>query len=189
MLTSVLLKRGGTASPEVVARTRAKRDSLKAIERDARKPAKAKLEDHNVAIQIRFDGDLSDARLVAAALLLQRRARTWLRCRKKLRRKQRSRAAKLIQHSVRTWLLLGAVAKPAASITATGEEPESPEPKPPRPASTNLVTNECAICLDDDAEYAVVPCGHRCLCENCSKAVSQCPVCRGAIAAVLRVFV
>ena len=188
MLTSVLLKRGGTASPEVVARTRAKRDSLKAIERDARKPAKAKLEDHNVAIQIRFDGDLSDARL-AAAILLQRRARSWLRYRKKLRRKQRSRAAKLIQHSVRTWLLLGAVAKPAASITATGEEPESPEPKPPRPASTNLVTNECAICLDDDAEYAVVPCGHRCLCENCSKAVSQCPVCRGAIAAVLRVFV
>ena len=31
MLTSVLTKRGGTASPEVVARTRARRDSLKAI--------------------------------------------------------------------------------------------------------------------------------------------------------------
>ena len=42
MLTSVLLKRGGTASPEVVARTRAKRDSLKAAEMRARKPAKAK---------------------------------------------------------------------------------------------------------------------------------------------------
>ena len=33
-------------------------------------------------------------------------ARAWLRCRKKLRRKQRSRAAKIIQRSVRTWLLL-----------------------------------------------------------------------------------
>ena len=43
---------------------------------------------------------------VAAALLLQRHARAWLRCRKKLRRKQRSRAAKIIQRSVRTWLLL-----------------------------------------------------------------------------------
>ena len=40
MLTSVLLKRGGTASPEVVARTRTKRDSLKAAEMRARKPAK-----------------------------------------------------------------------------------------------------------------------------------------------------
>ena len=33
ILTSVLLKWGGTASPEVVARTRAKRDSLKAAAR------------------------------------------------------------------------------------------------------------------------------------------------------------
>ena len=41
MLTSVLLKRGGTASAEVVARARAKRDSLKAAEMRARKPAKA----------------------------------------------------------------------------------------------------------------------------------------------------
>ena len=48
---------------------------------------------------------------------------------------------------------------------------------------------ECAICLDGNAEYAVVPCGHRCLCASCIKAVSECPVCRGAMTAVLRVFV
>ena len=104
ILTSVLLKRGGTASPEVVARTRAKRDSLKAAEMRARKPVKAMPKERNAAERLRTDGDLTDARL-AAALLLQRCARTWLRCRKKLRRKQRSRAAKLIQRSVRTWLL------------------------------------------------------------------------------------
>ena len=45
ILTSVLLKRGGTASPEVVARARAKRDSLKAAEMRARKPAKARPEE------------------------------------------------------------------------------------------------------------------------------------------------
>ena len=196
MLTSVLLKRGGTASPEVVARTRAKRDSLKAIERDARKPAKAKLEDHNVAIRIRFDGDLSDARLVAAALLLQRVARTWLRSRRKLRRKQRSRAAKRIQCSIRTWLLR-AEAEPSTTVTAVlggsegadGAVPESAEPEPPEPASTEPAATECAICFDDDAEFAVIPCGHRCLCASCIKAVSDCPVCRGAMTAVLRVFV
>ena len=196
MLTSVLLKRGGTASPEVVARTRAKRDALKAIERDARKPAKAKLEEHNVAVRIRIDVDLTDARL-AAALLLQRHARSWLRCRKKLRRKQRSRAAKLIQHSVRRWLLLRVVAKPyiatiaasSGSENADGKELELPETEPPRPTSTDPATTECAICLDDNAEYAVVPCGHRCLCASCIKTVPQCPVCRGAMTAVLRVFV
>jgi len=187
MLTSVLLKRGGTASPEVVASTRAKRDSLKAAEMQARKPAKARPEEAN----------LTNARLAAAALLLQRRARAWLRCRKKLRRKQRSRAAKLIQHAVRTWLLLRVVAKPyiatiaasSGSENADGEELELPEPEPPRPTSTDPATTECAICLDDDAEFAVVPCGHRCLCASCIKTVSQCPVCRGAMTAVLRVFV
>ena len=70
-----------------------------------------------------------------------------------------------------------------------GEEPESAEPEPPKPASTEPATAECAICLDDDAEYAVVPCGHRCLCASCIKAVSDCPVCRGAMTAVLRVFI
>ena len=187
ILTSVLLKRGGTASPEVVARTRAKRDSLKAAEMRARKPVKAMPKERNAAERLRTDGDLTDARL-AAALLLQRCARTWLRCRKKLRRKQRSRAAKLIQLAVRTWLL----AKPH-SASSGGEGANAEElvelPEPPRPASTEPATAECAICWDGEAEYAVVPCGHRCLCARCIKAVSECPVCRGAMTAVLRVFV
>lgn len=130
--------------------------------------------------------------------MLQRRARTWLRSRKKLRRKQRSRAAKLIQLAIRTCLLLRVAAKPYITSTtassgsegADGEElVELPEPEPPRPASTDPATTECAVCLDGNAEYAVVPCGHRCLCASCIKAVSECPVCRGAMTAVLRVFV
>ena len=202
MLTSVLTKRGGTASPEVVARTRARRDSLKAIERGARKPAKAKREEPNSAGQVRISGDLTNDRF-DAALLLQRHVRAWLRCRKKARRKQRNRAAKRIQSSVRTWLRLRVVAKPYIAITATssgskgadGEEPGPPKPEPPKPEPPKpeppgeAVTTECAICLDDDAQYAAVPCGHRCLCANCSKTISQCPVCRTKLSAVLRVFV
>ena len=199
ILTSVLLKRGGTASPEVVARTRAKRDLLKAAEMRARKPAaKATPEEPNAADRLRTDADLTNARLAAAALLLQRRARTWLRSRKKLRRKQRGRAAKLIQLAVRTWLLLRVAAKPYTTSTAAssgsenadGEALELPEPEPPRPASTvDPATTECTICFDDGAEYAAVPCGHRCLCANCSKTVSECPMCRTRMTAVLRVFV
>ena len=196
MLTSVLLKRGSAASPGVVARARAKRDWLKAAENRARKPAKAKSEETNAAERPRTDGDLA-ARPVAAALLLQSRARTWLRSRKKLRRKQRSRAAKLIQLAIRTCLLRAAAKPHIKSTTASsgsegadGEElVEPPGPEPPRPASTDPATTECAVCLDGDAEYAVVPCGHRCLCASCIKAVSECPVCRGAMTAVLRVFV
>ena len=106
----------------------------------------------------------------------------------KLPEKQRSRAAKLIQRSVRTWLL----AKPH-SASSGGDGANAEElvelPEPPRPASTEPATAECAICWDGDPEYAVVPCGHRCLCARCTKAVSECPVCRGEMTAVLRVFV
>ena len=83
-----------------------------------------------------------------------------------------------------------ALAHRCGSEGADGEElVELPEPEPPRPASTDPATTECAVCLDGNAEYAVVPCGHRCLCASCIKAVSECPVCRGAMTAVLRVFV
>ena len=116
-----------------------------------------------------------------------------------MRRKQRSRAAKMIQRSVRTWLLLRVATQPyiATAAASSGSEGapdgeefvELPEPGPPRPALIEPATTECTICLDGNAEYAVVPCGHRCLCASCTKAVSECPVCRGAMTAVLRVFI
>jgi len=194
MLTSVLAKREGAASPEVVARVRVRRDSLKAAEKRARKPDKARPERKPAE---RCDGDLTHA-WRGAALLLQRHVLAWLRRRKRLRRRQRSFAAKLIQSSVRTWRLLKIVAKPSIAFTAApsrqesadDEEPEPPEPEPPKIlASIEPATAECAICWDADAVYAAVPCGHRCLCAHCSKMVSQCPVCRVQISLVLRVFV
>ena len=191
MLTSVLAKRGSAASPKVVARVRASRDSLRVAERRTRKLDKAKSE------EIRVDTrDPANARL-AAALLLQRCVRAWLRRRKKVHRKKRNRAAKLIQRSVRTWLWLGAMAKPCISIararstaaSSASSEVKKPRTPDPEPASTQSSATECAICWDGDAEYAVVPCGHRCLCFSCSSTVSQCPVCRTVMSAVLRVFI
>ena len=142
--------------------------------------------------------DLVDAR-PTAALILQRRVRAWLRCRKKARRKKRSRAAKRIQSSVRTWLLLrvevkSLIAATAASSGSVGtdceEQSVADEPESLNPASTEPTTAaECAICLDDDAEFAAVPCGHRCLCANCSKTVTHCPMCRAQMSAVLRIFI
>jgi hypothetical protein len=196
MLTSVLAKRGSAASPKVVARVRASRDSLRVAERRTRKLDKAKSEE----IRVDTRGP-ANARL-AAALLLQRCVRARLRRGKKVHRKKRNRAAKIIQRSVRIWLRLGVMAKPcistprarstaalSASEGVDGMTHKNPEPEPPKAASTVLTTVECAICLDCDAEYAVVPCGHRCLCFNCSNTVSQCPVCRAIMSAVLRVYI
>ena len=196
ILTSVLAKRESAASPEVVAHVRARRDSLRAGERMARKPVSAR-PGRDLTERICRRVDLVDAR-PTAALILQRRVRAWLRCRKKARRKKRSRAAKRIQSSVRTWLLLrvevkSLTAATAASSGSVGTDCEEPsvadEPEPLKPASTESTAAECAICLDDDAEFAAVPCGHRCLCANCSKTVTHCPMCRAQMSAVLRVFI
>ena len=86
--------------------------------------------------------------------------------------------------------LTASTAASSGSEDADGEElVEPPEPEATEPPSTEPASTDCVICWDGDAEYAAVPCGHRCLCANCSQTVSECPVCRAAMTAVLRVFV
>ena len=188
MLTSVLLKRGGTASPEVVARARAKRDLLKTTEMRARKPAKAKREEPNAAERVRIDGDLTNDPRLDAALLLQRCVRAWLRCRKKARRRQRSRAAKRIQSSVRTWLLTR-----RARVTGVGEckaEPARSDPaEPPPPAVGEGDDPSCVVCLERPRAVVLLPCRHLSMCALCAAGVSTCPMCRSAVEESMVVFV
>eukprot|EP00536_Pseudo-nitzschia_multiseries_P018759 jgi/Psemu1/57215/gm1.57215_g len=58
-------------------------------------------------------------------------------------------------------------------------------------------TSRCVVCLEQSATHAMVPCGHLCLCAECtvrsfSKAICgtpSCPVCRQPLSMVLRIFV
>jgi len=47
----------------------------------------------------------------------------------------------------------------------------------------------CVVCMAKPEEVAVDPCGHLSMCEECASQVRQCPVCRGPIEKLLRVFV
>lgn len=47
----------------------------------------------------------------------------------------------------------------------------------------------CVICMAKPEEVAVDPCGHLSMCQGCAEQVQQCPVCRGPIGKLLRVFV
>lgn len=47
----------------------------------------------------------------------------------------------------------------------------------------------CVICMAKPEEVAVDPCGHLSMCEQCGSLVKSCPVCRGPINKLLRVFV
>ena len=52
----------------------------------------------------------------------------------------------------------------------------------------------CSICFDNDADTAIVPCGHKYFCYNCianyNKAYSNkgCPVCRKGIVSFIKIF-
>ena len=176
MLTRVLAKREGAASPDVVARARTQRDALKAAERAARRPAKRTARpERGAAERARREGAelVSDARSAAARLLLQRHARAWLRGRRKLRRKERSRAAKSIQRAVRAWLPSLAV---AATPAQSGDEADDQD------------QTLCVVCLERPRVMLFLTCAHLCACEECAPLMmGSCPLCR-AEGATLRVY-
>ena len=56
--------------------------------------------------------------------------------------------------------------------------------------SNNSSYGECVMCLSERATHAVVPCGHMITCASCAgqARLDQCPMCRGAVAQLMRVF-
>ena len=60
-------------------------------------------------------------------------------------------------------------------------------------SSSSSSTDECVVCMDGEAQFAFVPCGHRCACEACARAVKSstgcCPMCSAAIETAIRIYV
>jgi len=47
----------------------------------------------------------------------------------------------------------------------------------------------CAVCLNKKIQTVCIPCGHRCLCLDCSKVVNtECPICRNKIQQIMQTF-
>eukprot|EP00049_Salpingoeca_infusionum_P024881 m.796 g.796 ORF g.796 m.796 type:complete len:819 (-) comp744_c0_seq1:188-2644(-) len=65
---------------------------------------------------------------------------------------------------------------------------------PIKPRANASDSTRCAICLGTESvDYAIVPCGHRVLCEECHSIFSEqensrCPMCRSHMQTTLRVF-
>jgi hypothetical protein len=47
---------------------------------------------------------------------------------------------------------------------------------------------ECVVCWERQAIFAVVPCGHVCLCSECLSHQDYCPMCRAQVSSTLRVY-
>ncbi|OQV19703.1 hypothetical protein BV898_06244 [Hypsibius exemplaris] len=118
------------------------------------------------------------------------------------------------------WLSKGAIAAVAAAAGAafalwatSPSEEEKKTQQPPRQTqptrgqqtapgthttnqtATNHVqqiAEECIICVDNPANVAFSPCGHKTFCEPCAQQIFQgngvCPTCRGRITSVLRLY-
>jgi len=50
------------------------------------------------------------------------------------------------------------------------------------------VPTPCTICLENPTDCTFLPCGHLCTCMTCSKRITSCPLCRGAISQKVKVF-
>jgi hypothetical protein len=47
---------------------------------------------------------------------------------------------------------------------------------------------ECVVCMDRPLEMVFVPCGHICVCEECSSQISRCPICRTRTQMAVKVY-
>merc|ERR1712228_67609 len=53
----------------------------------------------------------------------------------------------------------------------------------------DLRQKECVICLDNKRTHCCVPCGHKCLCEQCKDLTNgKCPICQRAIDSFIKVY-
>lgn len=81
------------------------------------------------------------------------------------------------------------------SSTPPPPQPNTPPRTPPKPHTTMERQGLCVICQDDEANIAIVDCGHLAMCRGCSDLVMassrECPLCRTRIiteARLLRIF-
>lgn len=66
-------------------------------------------------------------------------------------------------------------------------------PANPNPNPSNKVTKSlCVVCMDEEANGVVLPCGHLCGCEPCLQILlnseATCPICRAHMNSVVKVF-
>eukprot|EP01084_Bolivina_argentea_P065457 119313_1 len=59
-------------------------------------------------------------------------------------------------------------------------------------SNAQVVSSECTICLDKPSDYIIIPCGHQCGCKECLTKLqdtnSKCPICRGEIQLIQKVY-
>lgn len=51
-----------------------------------------------------------------------------------------------------------------------------------------VMLDTCCICYANVKDHAVVPCFHMCVCSTCAMRIQHCPMCRGSIDRIQRIY-
>jgi len=72
------------------------------------------------------------------------------------------------------------------SFSSNQPEPTELEDEPER----LVENNECVICFNAKKTHALIPCGHKCVCETCAaeSSLTLCPLCKQSYNMVVRIF-
>ena len=74
-------------------------------------------------------------------------------------------------------------------LIALWEDVEDPQPSAPLLGAGD---DRCVICLEKAQTILVYPCGHKCLCSDCSlgyiRNYSVCPICRNTVGDMVHVY-
>jgi hypothetical protein len=63
-------------------------------------------------------------------------------------------------------------------------------PLPPAPPTAEEEASSCVVCMDAPPSHAMIPCGHKCMCEGCvaEHRPNICHICRAPVTGTMRVY-
>lgn len=76
-----------------------------------------------------------------------------------------------------------------ATLKRKPEQSSKPQFDPSKDEPPAREEDACVVCLDKKKVVLIYPCGHLCVCQGCAnKLEGQCPVCRGKVTDVVKVY-
>jgi len=175
------------AEAVAVARAVAERDTTDAkaaAERDVANAKAAALaaEQHAAEIKAVADRDVADAKAAAAQEVADAKAAAQRDMRKII-----ADVTAEMQHQHSEMAKVAALMYEQKLLEASIQHEEETA------QLEKTLTGECVLCLDLAPTFALLPCGHRCLCQACvpvaAAALLQCPMCRDPVTSTVRIWV
>ena len=75
-------------------------------------------------------------------------------------------------------------------VAPLGPQAGAPQPAAPPQSEEEAGKKLCVVCMDAANSHALLPCGHKCICADCSTRLRDglCPVCRAPFERVAPIY-